>query len=100
MVAPTGVDLTNKFYDQMMQQGANHQFDEAVAMDDLEEGCFRVHTKRGRSYEAIAVIIASGTHPRSLNVPGDERFRGKGISHCTACGTPILFRRIQPLAGG
>ncbi|HQF57551.1 MAG TPA: FAD-dependent oxidoreductase [Candidatus Magasanikbacteria bacterium] len=41
--------------------------------------------------ETKAIIIATGIHPRSLNLPGEEEFRGKGITYCTVCDGP-LFR--------
>ena len=87
----SGVELTERFYQQMLDQGSRHQFDEAVRMEEMEGG-FRIHTKLGKSYEARAVIIASGTQPRSLNVPGEEELRGRGISHCTTCDAPAFTK--------
>ena len=36
-------------------------------------------------YRAKSVIIATGTQPKKLNVPGEEKFRGKGVSYCATC---------------
>ncbi|MEE9285553.1 MAG: FAD-dependent oxidoreductase [Dehalococcoidia bacterium] len=91
----TGVDLTDKFYQQMLQQGAHHQFDEVVDMERIGDD-YRLHTKLGKAYEARAVIVASGTQPRSLNVPGEEEFRGRGISHCTTCDAPAFIDAAGP----
>ncbi|MCD6384977.1 thioredoxin-disulfide reductase [Candidatus Sumerlaeota bacterium] len=42
-------------------------------------------------YQAYTVIIASGSIPKKLNVPGEEELRGKGVSYCATCDGP-LFR--------
>jgi len=31
------------------------------------------------------VIIASGTEPKKLNIPGEEKFKGRGVSYCATC---------------
>ncbi|OGH72312.1 MAG: hypothetical protein A2921_02175 [Candidatus Magasanikbacteria bacterium RIFCSPLOWO2_01_FULL_43_20b] len=42
-------------------------------------------------YKTKAVLVASGIHPRSLNIPGEKELRGKGVTYCTTCDGP-LFR--------
>lgn len=44
-----------------------------------------------KTWHSIAVIIASGIHPRHLNIPGEEELKGKGVTYCTVCDGP-LFR--------
>ncbi len=36
-------------------------------------------------YQTKAVIIASGSEPKKLNIPGEEKFRGRGVSYCATC---------------
>jgi thioredoxin reductase (NADPH) len=36
-------------------------------------------------YEAEGVIIATGTEPARLGIPGEERFTGRGVSYCATC---------------
>ena len=51
--------------------------------------------------EARAVILATGSSPRRLGVPGEERLTGRGVSHCASCDGP-LFRgkRVAVVGGG
>ena len=37
-----------------------------------------------------AVILATGAALKELGVPGEERLRGKGVSHCASCDAPLL----------
>jgi thioredoxin reductase (NADPH) len=39
----------------------------------------------GNSYQAQSVIVASGSYHRGLDVPGEVRLLGKGVSYCATC---------------
>jgi len=45
----------------------------------------KVITKEGQEYLAYSVILAPGAQPRSLNIPGEQELRGKGVSYCATC---------------
>lgn len=51
-------------------------------------------------YEAKAIIITTGVHPRELNIPGEKEFRNKGVSYCTVCDGPIFAAKIVATIGG
>jgi alkyl hydroperoxide reductase subunit F len=51
-------------------------------------------------YVAKAVIIATGVHPRELNVTGEKEFRNKGVSYCTVCDGPIFAGKTVAVVGG
>jgi len=44
----------------------------------------------GRKIKAKAVIVATGTSPKMLNVPGEREFKGRGVSYCATCDGPIF----------
>ena len=39
---------------------------------------------------ARGVILATGAALKELGVPGEERLRGKGVSHCASCDAPLV----------
>ncbi len=45
----------------------------------------KVMTKDGDTYEAKSVILSPGAEPRSLNIKGEGKLRGKGVSYCATC---------------
>ena len=51
-------------------------------------------------YEAKAVIIATGKIPRTLNIPGEEEFKGKGVSFCATCDAPMFKNKEVAVIGG
>jgi thioredoxin reductase (NADPH) len=55
-------------------------------VDSVEMGgeIKRVKTSRGE-YEAFALIIATGAHPRTVGFKGEEEFKGRGVAYCATC---------------
>lgn len=97
-----GFDLIDKFKKQALQFGAERvtgdvgtivkrQWDQ-VAGWEVQAG--------GKSYAALAVIIATGAHWRRLGVPGEEAFIGKGVSFCATCDGPFFRDREVVVVGG
>lgn len=41
-------------------------------------------------YKAKSIIIATGTEPKKLNIPGEDKFRGRGVSYCATCDGPFF----------
>lgn len=54
---------------------------------------------RTRIFEATAVIIATGTLPKKLNIPGEEILMGRGISYCATCDGPLFKGRRVAVIG-
>jgi thioredoxin-disulfide reductase len=46
------------------------------------------------------VIIATGSHPRTLNVPGEEKFRKMGVTYCAICDGPLFRGKEVAVIGG
>lgn len=44
-----------------------------------------IKTKKGNEIIAKAVIIACGSEPRLLNIPGEKELRGMGVAYCATC---------------
>lgn len=51
-------------------------------------------------YLARALIIATGARLKTLGVPGEEKFTGKGVSHCASCDAPVLRGKNVAVIGG
>jgi len=58
-----------------------------------------VETTEG-SFNARAVIIASGSERIKLNIPGEEKFRGRGVSYCATCDGALFQDQPVAVAGG
>ncbi len=54
----------------------------------------------GYSYRAYALIVATGSRPRLLDLPGEKEYFGKGITYCAICDGPLFKGRDVIVAGG
>ncbi len=74
-------------------------YDEVVELN-LDKKIKKVVTNE-KSYEAKTVILAMGGQPRTLGIPNEERFRGKGISYCATCdGFFYEGKKVAVVGGG
>jgi thioredoxin reductase (NADPH) len=95
-----GTELAEKMVTHAKSAGVKlNEFERVVKMNVKTEKKF-VETERG-SYEAKAVIIASGSYYRQLGVPGEREFRGRGVSYCGLCDGPFFKgKRVLVVGGG
>jgi thioredoxin reductase (NADPH) len=59
----------------------------------------RLITSEGE-FSARTLVVATGANPRELGVPGEERYKGKGVSHCASCDGPLLRDAVIAVVGG
>ncbi len=57
-------------------------------------------TADGELYLARAVVLAMGSRPRQLNVPGEQEFWGRGVSFCATCDGPFFQGKPVSVVGG
>jgi thioredoxin reductase (NADPH) len=79
----SGAELGPLLHEQAEAAGAEFILDtvEGIAI----EGDRRVVNTASEPIDARAVIVAAGSSLRSLGIPGEEVFRGRGVSHCASC---------------
>ena len=83
---------------------------ERYAIDELLEvnvnsvkkngGAFQLEASDGTVYTASSVIFCAGKQYRTLGVPGENRFVGKGIAFCATCDAPLYRDRSVAVVGG
>lgn len=90
----TGAELLSTMRGQAESFGARFVTDRVVGIDLTGES--RAVITNGGSYDARAVIVASGAMGRAATVPGEERLLGRGVSYCATCDG--AFFRGRPVA--
>jgi thioredoxin reductase (NADPH) len=68
-------------------------------LDILPGEPFEVKTTR-RTFKAKAILLATGATHRTLGVPGEKRFSGRGVSYCATCDGPLFKGRSVLMVGG
>ena len=65
-----------------------------------KENKFIVSTNDGKEHETLSLILATGSDPRPLEVPGEKEYIGKGVSYCALCDGPIFTDKAVAIIGG
>lgn len=96
---PTGMELSEKMMRQADKFGVERITDEIIDTDLTSK--VKVLKSRDKTYEAKAVILATGANPRKLNIPGEDEFTGKGVAFCATCDGPFYTgSEIYVIGGG
>lgn len=100
---PDGI-LGPNLMDNMRQQaerfGAQIEYDDVTEVD-LTNNIKTVVTDSGERHSALAIVIATGSQYRKLEVPGEREFGGRGVSYCATCdGFFFKNKHIVVVGGG
>lgn len=95
----TGEDLMKKFEEQIRTQDIRLELDQATGFSE-SDGMFRVETATGQEFLVRTIILAQGKRPRKLDVLGEDRFIGRGISICSTCDGPLFKGKKVAVVGG
>jgi len=94
-----GMGLIAKFKQQAEKFGTKINEFEEVKRIEASEKKIKVETNKG-NYSTYAIIVATGSIPKMLNIPGENEFRGKGVSYCATCDGPLFKNKDVVVIGG
>ncbi|MDI9508907.1 MAG: thioredoxin-disulfide reductase [Clostridiales bacterium] len=95
----SGFDLSAKFREHCDRLNTTFITGEVIDFK-LENDIKLVTLDDGSQYRSKAVVIATGGSPRHLNVPGEDKFSGLGISYCATCDGAFYKGRTVAVVGG
>lgn len=98
VVETTGADFVDTFKEQIEKNDINLKQQTATALVD-EGDHWQVETEN-ETYQSKTVILATGSHPRKLDVPGEERLAKKGVTYCSICDGPMFSGQDVAIVGG
>jgi thioredoxin reductase (NADPH) len=95
----SGFEMYQLFEKQALRFGTEIVYDVVQSVD--LSGPIKVVKTATETYEARAVIIATGSTPKRLGVPGEDRYIGKGVSYCATCdGFFFTGKQVVVVGGG
>ena len=95
----SGPELSMKMFEHAQKTGAQYVYGDVKSVTPLENGHRAIHFGE-KEVEAKAVIVATGTVHRPLNVPGEKELSGRGISFCAVCDGAFFKGRVVAVIGG
>jgi thioredoxin reductase (NADPH) len=93
-----GFELVPRLQEQVMDAGGTFEPGEVSRLE--QQGDDWVVVTDTREIVAGAVVVATGTRPRKLGVPGEDELEGKGLSRCASCDGPLYRGQVVAMVGG
>jgi len=93
-----GFELIDKFRKQAEKFGTEFIAAEVKEIKESKPG-WQVVTD-DKAYTASSIIIASGASPKRLDVPGEDKLRGRGVSYCGTCDGALFKDKEVVVVGG
>jgi thioredoxin reductase (NADPH) len=94
-----GPELVERMQKQAERFGTEVLIDYVTEID-VDGPPFTVRTASGLEFKTKGIIAATGASPRRLNVPGEERLTGRGVSYCATCDGFFFRNRDVMVVGG
>ncbi|MFH0826705.1 MAG: FAD-dependent oxidoreductase [Candidatus Omnitrophota bacterium] len=95
----TGPDLTAKFEEHMRKYAIPLKEQETATLVEKTNDFLKVITDKD-TYEARAVIVASGKRTKELHVPGEKELKNRGLTYCATCDGPLFADKDVAVIGG
>lgn len=94
-----GAKLASDMFEHSTSFGAEYVYGIVTTVED--EGEFKkIICEDGTVYEAKAIIVATGTQERMMDIPGEEENVGRGVSYCAVCDGAFFREQEVCVVGG
>jgi thioredoxin reductase (NADPH) len=94
----SGMELSNRMQDQVRRLGLDIMWGNCVSVNNKKN--LREVQVDGKTLTAKAIIIATGSEAAKLGIPGEDEFRGRGVSYCATCDGPFYKDKSVLVVGG
>ncbi|MEG0284337.1 MAG: thioredoxin-disulfide reductase [Erysipelotrichales bacterium] len=95
----TGPDLAYSMFEHATNLGAMYQFGDVSNIKN-DGNIIEVECADGKVYKTKALLIATGTVERLLNIPGEQKFTNRGVSYCAVCDGAFFKDEVITVIGG
>jgi thioredoxin reductase (NADPH) len=97
-----GPELAERFLSQAKEFGLKIITEEALSIKPEDSGPehFAITLPAGKVIASHTIVIATGAKWNSLNIPGEKKLTGKGISYCATCDGPLFRDKEVIVVGG
>ena len=98
----SGLELAEKMKNQCVKNVELHENEGVNTIEKIEDNDYNFKVESDEhSYLTKTVIIATGSSHQQLNIPGEEEFKGRGVSYCATCdGMFFVGKNIAMVGGG
>jgi alkyl hydroperoxide reductase subunit F len=94
----TGEDVVSRFKSQVEYLEFARKLERAEKVEAIDGG-YAVVTAEGNRYEARAIIVATGSGAVKLDVPGESKYRLRGLAYSAVSYAPLFIDRTTAVVG-
>jgi len=98
--ATSGTDMVERFRDHAESYPVAEELGATLSSLKKLDNVFEATMEDGRRLKALTVIYCAGKEYGRLNVPGEDRFIGRGIGFCATCDAPLYRDKKVAVIGG
>ncbi len=95
----SGLEIADKMRDHYLSLNGNIKFGTIVNIVK-KDNYFELQTNTNEILQSKSVVIATGTVRRKLNIIGEDKFFGRGVSYCATCDANFFKNKIVAVIGG
>lgn len=96
----SGFDLTQKMKENAVSQGMDFKRAEVVDVVKIDDKNFEITVSNNNKFYSKAVLFATGTVHRKLNLPNEDKLLGRGVSYCATCDGMFYRNKKVAVVGG
>ncbi|MBN1292209.1 MAG: FAD-dependent oxidoreductase, partial [Candidatus Latescibacteria bacterium] len=96
----SGWNLATHLREQLEQQPVHIKYNDHVTAVRISNTERKVITKLGSEYTFKSLIVATGKRSKPLDVPGEKKFAGRGVTYCTTSDAPYYRDKTVSVIGG
>lgn len=93
-----GPQLGEDMYNSSTQFGAEYQYGMVKSIED--KGNYKIVSTDDEQFKTKAIVIATGSEYKKLNIPGEEEYSGEGVSYCAVCDGAFFKDEDVAVIGG
>ena len=94
----SGFDLATNMYNQAIELGSEIKFEKVVEIKNKSN--YKEVITTNNKYRCKALILATGSENRKLNLENEDNLIGKGVSYCATCDGAFYKDKVVAVAGG
>ena len=96
----SGFELMHNLEKQAKSFGLQIETGSIQSLSTEGDGHQKTIIAEGREYQCKALIIATGSEPNTLNIEGEEKLTGRGVSYCATCDGAFFRDKEVAVVGG
>lgn len=96
----SGFELADKMEAHVKQYPVEFVYAGVKSLVKEADGTFTAHLDDGSELHGKTCIVTAGKHSRTLDIPGEKEYTGRGVSYCATCDAPFYRKKTVAVVGG